>query len=283
MQGPKALLEHQNHWKTDVGAWFPGERVVFRGKDLFHELQDMSWMELLLYGITGRIPDETQIRLFNGIWALSTSYPELRLWNNRIAALAGTARSTASLGVSAGTAISEALIYGRRPDIRCIDFLHRTQKKLDAGHKLDELVTQELKKYRSVPGYGRPVVRTDERIQPIMRLAKELGLDNKPYISLAFEVEKTLLAGRWRLHINIASVLAALAADQGFSPHEYYHSVVLSFSAGMFPCYQDAAHKKEGTLFPFPCSAIEYGGTNKRSWIGAPGSRGEKDLPQKLS
>ena len=54
MQGPKTLLECEDHWVTDLGAWFPGERVVFRGKDLFQELGDSSWMGLLLYGITGR-------------------------------------------------------------------------------------------------------------------------------------------------------------------------------------------------------------------------------------
>src|SRR5919106_230924 len=88
MRGPEQLFESEDHWVTSMGAWFPGERVVLRGKDLFHDLKDLSWMALLLFGITGRIPDERQVRLFEGIWALSTSFPEPRLWNNRVAALA---------------------------------------------------------------------------------------------------------------------------------------------------------------------------------------------------
>src|SRR5919108_6452472 len=98
MRGPKQLLENEDRWVTTIGAYFPGERVVFRGKDLFHDLKDLSWMALLLYGITGRIPDERQVRLFNGFWTLCTSYPEPRIWNNRVAALAGNVKKQGTLG-----------------------------------------------------------------------------------------------------------------------------------------------------------------------------------------
>ena len=94
MRGPEKLLENENHWETRMGGWFPGERVVYRGQDLHVDLKDMSWMELYVYGITGRRFDEKQLKILNAIWA-NTSYPEPRLWNNRVAALAGTARSTA--------------------------------------------------------------------------------------------------------------------------------------------------------------------------------------------
>lgn len=123
MKGYKSLIESEHRWISRMGAWFPEEgRVVFRGKDLFHELKDLSWMALLFYGMTGRIFNEKQMRLFEGIWTLCTSYPEPRIWNNRIAALAGTTRSTATLAISAATAVSEATIYGHRPIVQAIDF-----------------------------------------------------------------------------------------------------------------------------------------------------------------
>lgn len=266
MQGPKYLFENEDHWVTNIGAWFPGERVVFRGKDLFHELQDLPWMGLLLYGITGKIPNEKQIRLFEGIWTLCTSYPDPRLWNNRVAALAGTARSTAALAIGAANAVSEASIYGRRPDIRAIDFLLRTKCQLDKGADIEELVRKELKKYKLIPGYGRPIIRKDERIEPLMALAGELGFAQGPHLELAFAIEEILLKGRWRLYMNIAVVTAALAADQGLSCREYYHYAVLSFSAGMFPCYLDALKKPEGTFFSLRCDRVRYEGKNHRYW-----------------
>jgi len=249
-----------------MGAWFPGERVVFRGKDLFRELRDVNWMTLLLYGITGRMLDEKQVRLFEGFWRICTSYPDPRLWNNRIAALAGTARSTAALAIGAATAVSEASIYGRRPDIRAIDFLFRAQQQLDRGTDLEELVSLEMRQYRGIAGYGRPIIRDDERIGPLMALAEELGFSAGPYVKLAFAVEKALLRGRWRLHMNVLALGAALAADQGLSRQEFYQFLVLCFSAGMFPCYADALSKPEGSFFPLRCERLKYRGIARRRW-----------------
>jgi hypothetical protein len=266
MQGPKTLLECEDHWVTDMGAWFPGERVVFRGKDLFQELGDSSWMGLLLYGITGREFNEKQIRLFEGIWTLSTSYPDPRLWNNRVAALAGSARSTPVLGISAATGVSEASLYGRRPDIRSIDFLYRANTKLKAGDSLENIVKSELKKYRNIYGYGRPIVRTDERIAPLMSLANQLGFGEGEFVSLSFAVEKILLGGRWRMHMNIAAVISGLTADLGLSTREHYLYLTLCFSAGMFACNVDTFTKPEGSLFPLRCSRINYNGARRRNW-----------------
>jgi citrate synthase len=266
MKGPQRLLDHEDHWVTRMGAWFPGERVVFRGKDLFHDLKDHRWMALLLYGITGRIFDENQVRLLEGMWTLCTSYPDPRLWNNRVAALAGTARSTTTLAISAANAVSEASIYGHRPIIRAIDFFIRTRVQLDNGANLEELIRTELKKHRVIAGYGRPVTRKDERIEPLMALAEELGFSEGAYVKLAFAVEEILLQGRWRLHMNIAAVAAALAADQGLSRREYYQFLVLSFSAGMFPCYTDTLSKPEGGFFPLRCDRLRYAGKPRRLW-----------------
>ena len=52
--GPEQLFGNEDRWITDMGAWFPGERVVLRGEDLFHDLGRLGWMEPLLCAITGR-------------------------------------------------------------------------------------------------------------------------------------------------------------------------------------------------------------------------------------
>lgn len=260
------LLEFEDHWPTEMGGWFQGERVVFRGKDLFNELNNLHWMALLLHGITGRFFTDNQIRLFEAIWTLSTSYPDPRIWNNRVTALAGTTRSTSALAIGAATAVSEASIYGRRPDIRAIDFLIRTQKKLGEGHALSELITTELKQNRGIAGYGRPIIRSDERINPLLCTAQQLALNSGRYLRLAYDIQEELDRGRWRLQMNVAALAAALAADQGLSPREYYRYLTLSFSAGFFPCHIDATAKAEGGFFPLRCSRISYDGKSRRMW-----------------
>jgi citrate synthase len=262
------LLNSEDILITDMGGWFQGERVVLRGKDLFTEFANASWIEVLLFGITGRRFTSNQIKLFNGVWNISASYPDPRIWNNRIVALAGTARSTAALAIGAATAVSEATIYGRGPDIRSIDFLLRTKAKLDAGQDLGTIIKKELKLRRVIAGYGRPVINKDERINPLEKLAKSLGLFDGAYVKLAYDVENYLIKGRYRMKMNVASLIASLCADQGLTAQEYYKYTVLCFSAGMFPCYIDAVNKPEGSFFPLRCERINYTGVAKRQWKG---------------
>lgn len=266
MKGPTDLLAYEDRWNTRMGMVFPGERVVFRGKDLFNELKDMRWMELYLFGITGRRFDDNQIRLFEGMWTLCTSYPDPRIWNNRIASLAGTSRSSCTLGISAAISVSEASIYGRGPDIRAIDFLLRTKKQLDTGKSISDILNSEIKKYRGIAGFSRPIVSSDERIEPLLNHAKKLGLSDGFFAKLSFDLEKTLLDQRYRMKMNIAMLGAALAADQGLTTREYYRFLIPAFIGGMFPCFLEAEEKVEGIFFPLSCNRINYEGKKNRSW-----------------
>lgn len=265
MKGPQFLEEQVGRLATRMGACFPGERAVFRGHDLHASLKDLDWLELYLFGITGRRFTPQQMKVLHAICTF-TSYPDARLWNNRVAALAGTARSTGTLGIAAAFAVSEAQIYGWGAVLRASEFLTRARIQVDEGTDLAELVRAELKRQRGIAGYGRPITSGDERIAPMMALVSEQGLDGGPHLTLAFEVEKILLAGRWRLHMSYAALSAALCADLGMSPREYYFSSMPAFLAGMPPCYLEAAEKPAGLLFPLPCRVMLYEGVSRRQW-----------------
>ena len=313
----KGLHGFEGSLSTDMGKWFPGRKVVLRGKDLLHDLRDMRWMELLLFGITGRNFSAEQIRLFEGIWSLSVSYPDPRIWPNRIAALAGTARSTAALGVSSALAISEGELFGHRSNIRTIDYLIRLGAELKAVNALDwldglalekrepadgegaehyrlvgvesktgegrgrisefaefkvleGLVLKELKTNRWIPGFGRPIARTDERIVPLTDFAYGLGFGDGIHLKLAYAIEEVLRGSRYRaMRMNIGALDAALSADQGLESREYYWYFMLSFSAGMVPCFIDAERKDEGGFYPLRCDSLIYEGEEDRTWEGA--------------
>ena len=265
MNGPQLLEQHVGRLVTQMGAFFPGERVVFRGQDLFTSLKDLDWLEFYLFGITGRRYTPQQIKVVHALWR-STSYPDARLWNNRVAALAGTARSTGALGIAAALAVSEAKIYGGASQLRCCEFLVRAKKMVDQGADLEALVRAEIKEKRGIGGFGRPIVRNDERIAPVMAIVREQGLDKGPHLKLAFEVERILLQGRWRWQMNIVGLTAAMGADFGMDPREYYLLAVPVFLAGMPPCYLEAVDKPEGQLFPLPCRMLSYEGVARRCW-----------------
>ena len=264
-RGPQLLQENVGVLKSRMGTFYPGSHVIFRGHDLHTELKDMDWLELYIFGTTGRRFTRGQLRLMHSLWTY-TSYPDVRLWNNRVAALAGSARSTGTLGLAAALAVSEGAIYGRGIDMRAIDFFIRTQQRLDGGSELTDCIREELESQRSIAGYGRPVTNGDERNPHILALARSLGLDQGPYLRLAFAVEEKLLAGRWRMKMNYAALSAALVADMGFSPREYYLSSFPVFLAGMPPCFIEAVDRTEGSLYPIPCIDILYEGESRRTW-----------------
>jgi len=252
-----------------MGACFPGSHAIFRSHNLHTELKELSWFELYLFGITGRRFSADQLELLQAIWTY-TSYPDSRIWNNRVAALAGSTRSTGSLAVSGALAVSEASIYGHNVMIRAGTFFRSLKDRIEQGESIETCVVHELKTRRSLAGYGRPVASGDERIAPIPELAEKLGYADGPFLKIALSIDELLKNGRWRLRINYAAVSAALMSDMGLSPSELYQFVFPAFMAGMPPCYTEAREKPIGSTFPVACSDIRYLGVPKRPWNTEP-------------
>lgn len=260
------LLSFEDNWATTMGGSTPGESVRLRGKDLLHGFRDNNWMQILLYGITGRMFEESQCKLFQSIWSISTSFPEPRVWNNRVSSLAATSRSTGTLGVAAGIAVSEASIYGQGPMVWVMSFLLRAKTKIAAGKNLDQVIDEELEKYNRIYGFGRPIAESDERIVPLMEIASKLGYADGEYVQLLLKIQDKLRGGPRNLEMNVAALDAALCADQGLDVREFYYFMSLCFSAGIIFCNLDANQKNEGAFFPIRCSRILYQGHEIRQW-----------------
>lgn len=267
MTTKNSLSDYAGPLHSRVGGAFPGQRAIFRGHDLHRDLKDIRWLGLYLFGITGRQFSEPQLRVLDAIWTY-TSYPDARLWNNRVAALAGSTRSSGILGISAALAVSEASIYGGQIIIAIAGFLEQAKQRNVSGETLETIVTQYLQEHRGIPGYGRPVRRMDidERNGPILTLARQEGLADGPYVKLALQIEEILLSGRWRMRMNYAAMSAALSLDIGLAPQDHYLYMLPVFLAGMPPCYKDALNRPEGATFPLACAQIEYTGPRRRKW-----------------
>lgn len=265
MRGPAYLRTQTGPLITAVGAAYPGERAVLHGQDLHADLMGLDWMAVYAFSLTGRKPDAAQTRLMNALWVV-TGYPDARIWCNRVAALAGTARSTANLAAVAANAIAEATIYGRRNEFKAISFFIKVQTLVQGGEPLEAYLKRYLAEGGRLPGYGRPLVNGDERIPPIMAAAKEVGLDQGPYVRLAFEIDRLLLKTGKPLRMNYGGLVAAFGADLGFTPAQFQQFMFPSLLAGMAPCYAEARELPEGARFPLSVDAIVYEGHDKRRW-----------------
>ena len=260
----QTLLDHENTWPTRMGKAFLCERVVMRGKDLHHELGSWDWFKMYCFSITGRAFTDNQLKLLNWIW-LATSYPDPSIWPNHVAALVGTARSTSSMALVAGLAVSEASIYGRRPDRKAQDFFYRAGAAVDQGMTVEAFVDEEIRQKKTIYGYGRPLARMDERIPHTLKLVAELGLDQGRHLAIALQVYHYLKSTKG-LSMNIAAINAALSADLGLSSEEHQLFLTLCFVAGRPPCYIDARDRPAGAFFPLRCDGIVYDGAPRRAW-----------------
>lgn len=248
------LAKYESSWVTNIGKAFLCERTVLRGKDLHHDLGDWNWFAVYLYGITGREFSQSQVEMLSYFWVAS-SYADPSIWPNHVAALGGTVRSTASLSSMAGLAISEASIYGRRPEKKGLDFFYRIVKELEQGQALSSVIEREIRESKTVYGYGRPLATLDERIPHTLAKAKELGLEKGKHLSVAIEIFH-YLQDKKGLSINISAVNSALVADIGLTPEEYQLFLTPCFITGIEPCYVDARDKPEGSFFPVRCSSL---------------------------
>lgn len=263
--GPDILAHHADVFRTKVGAAFPGSRAVFRGHDLHRELMGTDWFSLCAYAALADKARPEQIALFNTIW-VSSSYPDARLWNNRIAALGGTARSTPNLSISGAQAMTEAALFGRGNEFRATDFFIKTQRILDHGTTLAEHLSRYLAEGHRLPGYGRPISSVDERIPIAMNRARELGLADGRHVKLAHDIERHFDQLGKPLRMNLGALISAFAADFGWTPREFNLFVYASFVAGMLPCYLEAADKPPGATFPIRCADVVYEGPSPRAW-----------------
>jgi hypothetical protein len=271
MTDPHPLAAYEGPLATSMGQCFPAQRTVFRGRDLHadlhHDDKSLDWMALYVFGICGRHFSGAELRVLHTLWTC-TSYPDARLWNNRVAALAGSARSTATLAIAAGIAASEATIFGWQPVMGVADFLQRAGAAIALGAPLAEVVRRELAQHKHIGGYGRPVatLQADERIAHMLALLANLGLEPGPHLVLAFAVEDELLAMGRALRMNYAPMLAAIALDFGLTLEQLHLFITPSLMAGMPPCYLEARERPAGATFALRCERLSYHGPAPRVW-----------------
>lgn len=268
---PHPLDPYNGVMHTAVGACWPGSHAIFRGHDLHRELADSDWLGLYVLGLLGRPCSEAEIRLLHGMCCVS-SYPDSRLWNNRIGALAATTHSSPMLGLAAGIAATEAGIYGGGPGVRANGFFHRAGAAVHAGQDIADFVHAEMR-VRRIYGYGRPINSHDERLPSLRALAESLGFADGLHYRLAFAVEEILLRDyRPSLKLNFAGLTAALGVDLGFNARQYQLFNSLKTMAGIPPCILEAGEKPVGAIYPLTCAQVNYTGVAPRPWLVGEGS-----------
>lgn len=263
---PHPLDDHTGVLRTSVGAAYPGTRAVFRGRDIHSDvIHDTGWHQLCAAGVGVDLTTD-QARFLETFW-VGSSYPDARIWCNRVASLAGSMRSTPPLALAAANAVAEATIYGRRNEYKAVAFFTRTVAAMDAGATLAECIDEHLRTQGKLPGYGRPIHNGDERIAPMMAKAEAVGLHDGPHVRLAFAIEDYLLNEVGKpLKMNAGALVSAFGADFGFTPQAWSAFLFPGFLAGMQPVYLEALERPVGAMFAARVDQVDYTGPAARTW-----------------
>ena len=265
-KGHEVLLEYEGRFQSKIGGSIPGERAVFRGRDVFEDFKNWSWLKMLFFCVAGREPSDEAEKFLNGLYCMCFNYADPRIWNNRVAALAATTSSTAQLAVCSASAVSEAVIYGGPPVSQALEFLLDAKNKFDKGESIEKIIRSELEKNGVVFGFGRPVNKKDERIKPALSLLKELDLFDRPYVQFAAKIQDELINSKNNIGFNIGGVMAAFCADEEITSTELYQLMVVCFYVGQLACYIESDSKPVGSFFPLRCNKISYEGADNRQW-----------------
>lgn len=272
MNIPHPFEAYQGPMQTRMGQAFPGERAVFRGRDLHSEIlknhsnnaPTTDWFELFMYALSGRQFSPSQLRILNFCW-VNTNYADVRLWNNRIAALAASSRSTSSLGLAASCSAIEAELYGLKAVQMSADFLQRTQNAIEQGIPLPTIIEVEIKRNKYLKGFGRPIANNlkDERIAPLLKLMAEEKILPGPYLELVNKIEQCLPD---LLRANYAAYIAAVPLDFGLSMREIIIYLQPFLLVGSIPGVIEAYERPEGATFPLKCEQIICTKPSSKKW-----------------
>jgi len=256
--------EQRDRVTSKSGGWTIGGDATLHGFNLHQELASRAtWMQTMVLSATGQFVSAKQAQLIETA-VIMTGYPDPRLWCNRVASLAGSAKCTATASFAAGIASAEASLYGRQSDYKAACLLLNAKRIYDADGKegLSLFIQSQLQEKRIVYGFGRPLLRGDERIAPLSAAAAKLGIDDGNYLSVAMEIEQLLR--KYKMIINYGGYMMARFLDMGFMPKQIYRMLSLAFYTGVVPCYIEAFENESGTFLPIACEDILYEGVEER-------------------
>jgi hypothetical protein len=251
--------------RTQKGGSTFGQGAISHGYSVLGELLgDASFFQVLILNVTGRLPERRLAEWVEGTF-ICMSWPDPRIWCNQIGTLGGTLRASPVAAITAGSLASDSHMYGPGTALSATRFITQAKKMIEAGYSVEQLIEKEGKRggRLNIPGYARPIIRGDERVEAMQKLADALGFKVGLHLALAYEIQEILLKN-YGESLNLAGYMTAFLSDQGFTAQEVYRTCSLCVNGGVHACYSEAADRAPESFLPLRCDDIEYQGEAER-------------------
>ncbi len=248
----------QKAW-SGLGGVNQDQSVTLAGYDLFTELAGkISLAGCLHLYFKKKLPSPEVERLLSAI-ITATIYPDIRIWPNRAVAFCAANNTGYAAGVCSGLMGIEGLMFGGNCVAACFKFLTDLEQASNDGKSIENQISRLKSGKIKIPGFGRPLVNGDERLRPILQVAKECRLSDGKWLTLGRKVE-TLLEKNYGITMNAAGLMACLLADMDFS-----YSEILAFGTfapviSFFGILNEHSDSGASPIFPLAIADIEYRG-----------------------
>ncbi len=240
-----------------------GDAIYNHGYSMMDDLVGYkSFYQVLLLNITGRMPDK---RLADWIEAscICLSWPDPRIWCNKIGTFAGSMRCSPVVGVSMGILASDSRMYAAGAVKPGASFIVQALKKNKNGRSVLDIIEDELQHKTAIMGFKRPLATGDERIPPLERTSKALGFGIGEHLELAYEIDNKL-QHHYKESMNVLGYCVAFLSDQGLTPDEIARTYSTWVHSGVHACYAEAYDNPPESFLPLRCNDIDYQGKPMR-------------------
>jgi len=267
MNNYQAWEKYHGHIVSSRGGWKIGSGVQNCGYDMMNDLVGKaSYMQVVILNATGRLPSKALADWVEAIH-ICLSWPDPRIWCNRIGALAGSSRTSGVAASCLGVLAAESTSYGIKPLISGVEFIEFAYAQIAQGTPVEDFISTETKKHGGKPhlmGYARPIAKGDERIPAMEKVTEQLGFPIGQHLSLAYKIE-SILNNKFDESMNINGYVSAFLADQGLSAIEVYRIFSAVVLSGVTACYADTADRIEGSFAPLKTTDVIYKGASLRT------------------
>ena len=242
---------------SDLGGVNPDQSVTLAGYNLFSELVgNLSLAACFHLYVKKSLPSPQVERLLSAI-VTATVYPDIRIWPNRAVAFCASAGTGNAAGVSSGMLGMEGLMFGGDSVAACFRFLSDIKDEESRGVPVEQQIERLAIGKLKIPGFGRPLVKGDERLKPILRIAEECGLISGDWLMAGRQVEASL-DKKIGIQLNASGLMACLLADMGFSYAEVRAFGAFTPMISFFGIFNEHARTEAKPVFPLAISDIEY-------------------------
>jgi citrate synthase len=253
--------------KSKKGGWKIGQKIECHGLDLMEDVVGkLSYMQLVILNATGRLESKEMAAWFESIH-ICLSWPDSRIWCNRVGSLGGSVGANTVASVCAGVMAADSTSYGPRTIMAGIDLIVRAYESVKSGSDVEQFVADEVKSKGGKPflmGYARPVVRGDERIVVLEKNTALLGFQRGGHLDIAYQIE-SILDRNFGESMNLNGYISAFVSDHGFSALEIYRICSVIVSSGVAACHVNNVDERHGSFAPLQIQDIEYIGSEARS------------------